>query len=152
MLHGHADGRFPVLRAELISHEPVVMFEVVVQLMQSAASAMGEDLLSFAAGNAAYGVADALIEYAGEGTAEILVLAAANLPDLRRIVHALRRKGFLLEYRSNDAARLLLRQPERSLVFVVSRSAPPTAVSALPAWHGGWRVSPCPGSPTCWKS
>jgi hypothetical protein len=142
ILHCHADGRFRVLRAELISQPPLVLFDAVVHLMQSAASALGEDLLRFASAHSSYPVTDELIEYADQDTAEILVLAAVGLPDLRRIVHALRRKGFLLEYRSHDAARLLLRQPEKSLVVVVSALC--TAESGLRAASVARRLTALP--------
>jgi hypothetical protein len=118
-LHHRADGRIRTLRAVLITQPPPILLDVVVHLVRDNDSALGGELLRYADEAGPYAVSDALIEYADTDTAELLVLAAVGLPDLMRIVYALRQKGLYLEYTSDEAARLLLHQPARSAVVVV---------------------------------
>ncbi|MGX6603620.1 caspase family protein [Micromonosporaceae bacterium Da 78-11] len=142
LLHRRKDIRFQVLQAELIKQRPAVLFGVVVELVRSVDPDLGGVLLTSAARDSDYIVSDELVRYADEQTAEILVLAAVGLLDLKRIVHALRQRGFRLEYRTPYAAKLLLRRPKRTIVVVISALC--TADVGAPATGAARRLAALP--------
>ncbi|MFC7532782.1 caspase family protein [Actinoplanes sp. GCM10030250] len=142
LLHRRKDGRFRLFRAQLIKQPPPIFFDILVELILAADADLGGDLLRSAADESDYVVADELVRYADHDTAEILILAAAGLPDLKRIVHALRRRGFHLQYQTEYAAKLLLRQSDRVIVVVVSALV--TADAGPPAVRAARRFAALP--------
>ena len=120
LLHTDPGPGFGFFQTALIRQPAPVLLGVVVELVRSAQLGLGAALLSRTAGEAGYSMADEIVRFADQQNAEVLIVAAVGLRDLKKIIHALRQKGLVLQYRTHNAASLLLNQRRKTIVVVVA--------------------------------
>jgi Caspase domain len=142
LLHTDPGPGFAIFQTALIRQPAPVLLSVVVELVRSAKLDLGAALLSRTANEAGYSMADEIVRFADQENAEVLVLAAVGLRDLKKIIHALRQKGLVLRYETRFAARLLLKQRRKIIVVVVAALC--TADAGPPAYDVAHRFAALP--------